>query len=356
MKTAHQLPTKKIVFVGTFLALVLTTIISTHSTALAQTSEIELQNSPQEEVALTAIPPRLGDDGSISAKPGEKLQVQVRVKNISKSPIKITTSSHDFILSEDGQTPIAITDSVSNRWSLSNWLTVTPTQTIINSNQTVGMNVLIEVPNDALPGGHYAMIVHEPDYSTSSDQSTQKNDSASVVSQRVGSLLYLVVEGPINEEAYIRDFTLPEFSEYGPVPFSFTVENNSDIHITPQMSIEIFNLFNQKVDEIAIESKNIFPLTAREFSGQWERIWGFGMYKAKLTMSFGSQGALVLAHKTFWLLPVRILLAIITLLVTVILLALAIKKHIAHRKSIESKRIEELEQELQNIKNNRNQD
>lgn len=356
MKTAHQLTIKKSVCIALLLTLVLTVAVSSYSSVFAQTAGPEVQNNPEEEIALTAIPPRLGDDGSISAKPGEKLQVQVRVKNISKSPVKITTSSQDFILGEDGQTPIAITDSVSNRWSLSNWLTITPTQSVINSNQTVGMNILIEVPSDALPGGHYAMIVHEPDYSAAVDNSSQNNDSASVVSQRVGSLLYVVVEGPINEEAYIRDFTLPEFSEYGPVPYSFTIENNSDIHITPQMSIEIFNIFNQKVDELTIEPKNIFPLTGREFSGQWERIWGYGMYKAKLTMSFGSQGAIVLAHKTFWLLPVRILLAIITLIFTIILFILSVKKHLAHRKSIEAQKIDELEQELQNIKNNRPQD
>lgn len=309
------------------------------------------QNTNQDNIALTAIPPRLGDDGSLTAAPGERIQVQLRVRNVSDQPVSVFTSAKDFVIDADGETPIEVDASVSNRWSLASWLTIAPSEHDIAPNATVGINVLIEVPEDALPGGHYAMVLHQPGNGPDSLETTQPvtNDSASAINQRVGTLLYVVVDGPINEEAYIRDFAFPEFSEYGPVPFEFTVENNSDIHITPQMSVEIFNMFNQKIETIAIEPKNIFPLSSRDFNSQWDKIWGLGLYKAKLTMSFGSAGAIVVANTSFWLLPVKIIIAAITLLLSVLFIGIAIKRHLTHKKNVDEQRISELESKIQNM-------
>lgn len=298
------------------------------------------------EVVLTAMPPRLGDDGSIVVKPGEKTQVQVRVRNTSAQAMPIVTSVQDFILSEDGETPMPVTDSVSNRWSLASWLTLAPTESVIQPKQTVGINILIEVPEDALPGGRYAMILHTPNTQANTQES---GESSSVVSQKVGTLLYLVVDGPINEDAFLRNLTFPKFSEYGPVPFTYEVENLSDIHIAPQTSIEIFNIFNQKVETIPVATKNVFPFTTRNFEGKWDTIWGFGPYTAKATMSFGSAGAIVIATTSFWLLPIKIVIAAGVLLLTLLILMLAVKRHLNHRRKQDEELISALQKKIESL-------
>ena len=363
MNTAH-LKNKKILLTTSLF--VLTTILLTNasgvlaqsisnpfvpdSTEAPQTETVVYDETDanrtiaQDQVALTAIPPRLGDDGSIKAAPGEKVQVQLRVRNITEQPVSVLTSVQDFILAADGETPVPIDDSVSNRWSLASWLTITPTEHQIAAKSTVGVNVLIEIPEDALPGGHYAMVLHEP-----TNGSEDGKAVSTAINQRVGTLLYVIVDGPINEEAYIRDFSIPQFSEYGPVPFEFVVENNSDVHITPQMSVEIFNIFNQKIETIPVEAKNIFPLTSRDFSGQWDRVWGWGLYNARLTMSYGSAGAIVVANASFWLLPLKVIIALIVLLLVIIFIWFAVKRHLNHRMKMDEKRIEELETQIEEM-------
>ncbi len=305
-----------------------------------------------EEVTLTAIPPRYGDDGSLRLQPGEKTQIQLRVKNATNQSVSILSQAADFIIAEDGETPMPVTDTTSNRWSLASWLVIAPNSQVVGPNETVGLTVLVEVPEDALPGGHYAMITHEP--VSNSGQAllsdvTEDQDSASAVSQKVGSLIYLTVEGPINEEAYIRSFQFRNFSEYGPVPFSFLVENQSDIHIRPQIGVEIFNVFGQKIDSLTVESKNVFPFMNRQFDGQWERIWGWGYYTAKITMSFGDQGSVVMATTSFWLLPIKILLALLITLLTIIAMGITIRRHLLHRNAQNKERIELLEKKLTNL-------
>ena len=376
MKTA-QLHTHKKIAISTGLVAVMSVFLTLNSGVVAQEAsnpfvptaqtnesaqavptlytETAAPSNVQEQIALTAIPPRLGDDGSLKAAPGEKIQVQIRVRNISEKPVSIVTSAQDFLLDADGQSPVPIDDNVSNRWSLASWMTVSPTEHRIAAKSTVGINVLIEVPKDALPGGHYAMVLHQPGERSVNNNLVIEdvtNGSSTAINQRVGTLLYVTVEGPINEEAYVRDFAFPSFSEYGPVPFEFTAENNSDVHITPQMSVEIFNVLGQRIDTITIDQKNIFPLTSRNFTGSWDRIWGWGLYKAKLTMSYGSMGSIVVANSSFWLIPLKVLIAGLTILLALILIGLAIKKHLQHKMNLEEKRIAELEAQIEEMQSN----
>lgn len=319
------------------------------NSTVAPSPSIEPFSIPSTEISLTAIPPRVGDDFSLKAKPGETLQISVRVRNSSSSPVSIKSYAEDFILEDDGKTPIPVTQQVPSRWSLASWLTVSPAAQTIPANSAGQINIVITVPNDALPGGHYAMVLSQPADPSQASGITQTGKSEAAIGQRLGSLVYLTVDGPINEEALIRELRFPKFTEYGPVPFTLKVENLSDIHIQPRLSVEIFNLFGQKVDSIELESKNVFPFIARDFDGQWNRVWGIGYYKARAVMSYGSQGQVAVANTTFWLLPIKLVIAGAISILTFITFTLAIRKHLMHRSKYDRKRIKELEDRLSEL-------
>lgn len=307
-----------------------------------------LAQSPEDgQISLTAIPPRLGEEGNLSAKPGEVIQTQVRVNNPTNKAVNITSTAYDFTIDIDGETPIPIEGDVSSRWSLAKWLVLAPSSQTIGPNQTVAINVLVEVPEDALPGGHFAMITHQPNLGNL--EVTGQQAAASGINQRVGTLLYVFVEGPINEEAFIRNVQFPKLTEFGPVPFSFSVENMSDIHIRPQISVEIKDWLGRKSDTVLVEPKNIFPLSTRDFDSQWNRIWGIGRYSATITASYGQSGKLAVAKTHFWLIPITLVIAILIVLLTLIAMFIAIRRHIIHRNTDQSGKIQELEQKIQEL-------
>ncbi len=325
-------------------------VISAPATPVATPAPVD--ETPQESITLTAIPPRLGDDRDLKAKPGETIQTTIRVRNSSDTALTINSIAQDFIVGEDGITPLAVMDDTSNRWSLADWMTLSPAKQTIPAQTTVDVNVLIAVPADALAGGHYAMVLHEPGVaSTPVGLSGQEQDPASAarVAQRVGTLVYFFVEGPINEEAFVRNFQFQNFTEYGPVPFSFSVENMSDIHIKPRITIEVSNLFGRKVETINVEDKNVFPLMSRVYEGQWDRVWGMGLYTANLTMSFGQQGQIVMASDQFWLLPYKLVLAVVITVLAIVAIIILIRRHVIHRRNNEQARIQMLEQKLQQM-------
>lgn len=295
--------------------------------AFAQSLEPEMltaAGAPANEISLTAIPPRLGEVGEIKVKPGQKFQATARVLNTGSQTVEIESFAKDFVIGEDGKTPIQVKEAVDTRWSLASWLVLSPSRQTIAPKKTVTINVLIDVPADARPGGHYAMLLHQP----AGAAAQAKEASATGVNQQVGTLVYVMVEGPINEEAFIRDFSFkPNISEYGPVPFFYGVENQSDIHIRPAGKVEFFNLFNKKVGEVVVEPQNVFPGSQRAFTGSWPVSWGFGPYKAVLTVSYGTQGQVATANATIWLLPFSIIIASVILLLAVITGILAIRNN-----------------------------
>lgn len=330
-------PTTTLKKIATFVGVVgLGSLLFSH-TALAQ-DFTQTDNT----ITLTAIPPRVGDTEPIKLQPGEKEQVQLRIRNNSTQTVTINSEAQDFMLDLDGETPIPLSEEANTRWSLADWLVIAPNQQVVEPQQTAATSVLIEVPEDALPGGHYAMVTHEP----TSGFATEEGESASVISQKVGSLFYVIVDGVIHEEAFIRDFSFPQLTEIGPVDFSFFVDNQSDIHIKPQISVEIYNIFNQKIDTIQVESKNVFPLYSRGFDGQWDRVWGHGYYTAKLVMSYGEQGNIAIAKTSFWLFPVKIVLAAMIVLLVLVATLISIRRHILHRNQDKDKHIQELEDQL----------
>ncbi len=327
------------------ITVVLFFIFSAALTFQALSSQDQVQAQQISSQNLIAIPPKKGAQGDLRVQPGETITTSIRFKNASNQPLKVKSFVQDFIVKADGKTPIPVVETVSNRWSLAKWMVVTPNFHQVAPKETVQMQVLIQVPEDAMPGGHYAMIIHEPT-DLEGPQAMSAVGSGAAVNQRVGTLFYVTVEGMINEEAYIRNFEFNKFQEFGPVPYAFKINNQSDIHITPRMNIDIFNMLGQKKESIQIQSRNIFPLNSREFAGKWDKIWGFGLYKAKLTASYGTSGKVSLASTNFWILPIRIILAILFLLLLLIAIYVSIKRHLKHRYEQEEAKIRELEERL----------
>lgn len=344
-------PSKKIA-----IALSLTAALAVGSVAALSPvfGQAETQAETASQVTLTAIPPRMGEDMSIVIEPGGKEQIQIRVRNSSDTSLDIISRVSDFIIGEDGATPVPVEEDVTSRWSLASWLTLVPSRQTLSPNEIGAVNVLIEVPKDALPGGHYAMVTHERASGADEAGASEADlNSASSISQRVATLIYVRVAGDINEEAFVRDFSFPDLTEFGPVPFSYSVENASDIHITPRTSIKIYNMFGKHVDTIEVEPKNVFPMMSRDFDDQWDEVWGSGLYTAKLTMSFGETGKIAVAQTKFWLLPVKLILAGLILILTIIAMGISIRRHYIHRKGDDQQRINMLEGRLRELEGNK---
>jgi len=315
------------------------TLLFINSCLFSSTPKILAQSS----LGLTAIPPRL----EVTAKPGQTLTKEIKVRNESKTERAITTTTKDFIVTDDNGTPIQLENSLdisNNRWASSSWIQVSPSNFKLKPGETKSLMVTILVPDNPTAGGHYAMILHSP------KNEVTLNETGSAIETNVGTLVYITIPGKITEKAQVRQFTAPQFLEYGPVNFKTIVSNFSDIHITPVGAINIKNWFGGKTASLSLPTTNIFPGVSREMTNTLNRKWLFGRYVATLDAGYGATGQALTASLIFWVVPWRlILLVLFATIITIILVALLKRRSPPSQDSSDMK-VEELEHELEKLK------
>lgn len=322
------------------------------SQAIIQKKPITAVNTePINDSSITAIPPRL----EIKVKPGTTIQKAIKIRNESKEVQYLESLSEDFIVDRDGKTPIPVNETVSDRFSLAKWMTVSPTKFMIRPNETQVLDVLIQVPANALPGGHYAMVMHQPAANGEIGSGSSDTKGSTAISQRVGTLIYVTVEGDIHEEAFVRDLHVPAFVENGPVTASFKVENRSDVHIRPQTSIEVTDMFGRLIDTVKVDEKNIFPFSSRDMSAQTTHYWGLGRYTLRVVAPYGDHGKVAYATAAFWMLPYKLVISIGILLGAVAAIWIAIRRHLLHRNDYKAQEIEMLKERIHEMEQERMQ-
>ena len=301
-----------------------------------------LKVKAQSALGLSAIPPRL----EVTVKPGQHITKEIKIRNESDTVRIINTDVVDFIVTDDKGTPIRLPISEKiNRWASSTWVQV-GNQNKIKPGETKSMMITIIVPENATPGGHYAMILHNPN----NEAVFSETGSKASIETNVGTLLYITVPGKITQDAKIDYFTAPKFQEYGPVDFKSSVTNLSDIHIKPIGNIKITNMLGGKTANIIYNDKeyNIFPLTTRIFENTLNKKFMFGRYKATINAAYGTAGGALAATVFFWVIPWRLILLVLAAITILVLLFILFKQPNVIKEKEDA--IDDLEKELEKLK------
>ena len=299
----------------------------------------------QNTLGISAIPPRV----EINIKPGEVITTEIKVRNESKTEKQLSVSSEDFIVVDDMGTPLRIdtTDQKDNRWAAASWIQVSPSRLILKPGETKALTLTVIAPEGATPGGHYAMVLYNYNLETTLTQ------TGASIETKVGSLVYITVPGNINESAKVTHFSAtPSFSEYGPIDFKTTINNLSDVHITPAGSINVYNMLGIKTKQINLDNTNIFPFTSRDFTNTLEKKFMFGRYKAQLNAVYGHTGQLLTATQFFWVIPYKIIIGIIVVIILILLFISKYKKgrQQQNHSASDTPKVEALEKELEELK------
>ncbi len=290
-------------------------------------------------LTMTVIPPQV----EIEVAPGKSATADLKVRNDSQETQVLNAKVLDFIVNNDEGTPVILEDyQPDNRWSASSWIQISPTQIKLEPGETKAVRLIVLAPSTALPGGHYATVLYSPDKSTS-----LQNGSGSSVDPRAGTLISITVPGDIKEDARVTKFSLPSFLEYGPVNILTSITNLSDIHIKPLGNISIKNWLGKKIASLPLKNTNIFPYTSRDFENVFNKKWLFGRYQAQLNASYGTTGQALIATAYLWVIPWKLLLALLIVTVLIITITKLLKDKKKKKESLDSSPSEELKTKYQ---------
>ncbi len=255
----------------------------------------------------------------LTADPGQTVSAKIKLTNISSDDLLIKMQFNDFgAKNETGEPNIIFDDTQNTAYTLRQWI-VSPAPFTIKSKESRTVEFPIHVPEGAEPGGHYAVIRF-----TGSTPDLEDNGVALTAS--IGSLVLLQVSGNVTEKASAADFftatktNQTNFFEFGPITFVERIQNEGNVHLKPTGAIKIYNTFGQQVGEVrangdpadtANPPKSVLPGSVRRFEQQWDSGWALGRYRASVELSYGTSSTPIYATTTFWVVPYKLILAIL---------------------------------------------
>lgn len=257
----------------------------------------------------------------LTANPGDVLINQLKVYNPSSGIVGVGMEIEDFaVMGEAGH--VRVEPAETETYSIARWVTFEPESFVLQPGEHRFVNFTISLPEGAEPGGHYGAIL------AGTTGVVGEEFIGAAVAGRVGALVLLTVSGEAIEDLTVKDFSCPNYSEYGPIAFSIRFENKGTVHVRPRGFVTITNWLDKKVADVEFPQNNVLPDSIRKIETSWEKKWLWvGKYTATLNGSYGTANTpFVPAVITFWTFPWK---AGVGILLIIILLILGRRRWIA---------------------------
>ncbi len=313
----------------------------------------------------------------MTMKRGEVVEEKIKIANPSEIPLPIKAKPIDFTAAEEtGQMLFdeSVQDpAVSPRF----WIKIKNPDFILDPGETVAVNFEIQVPENAEPGGHYGVVLFEPQLPSFYFKEGQPRVIPAV---GVLFLISIDVEGLArsSEPIAIAEFAIPEkfhlqklerifasligivsaeerklsIVETSRLPFTLKVKNNDIYHIKPFGKLEILTLGGRVVGETKISKTTVLPGKTRYFPIEFKPeisaklkkylpagiinflsenfLWG--KYRGRLNLETADpltgNSFFEETEVEFWVFPWRLMLVILAMLLFLLFLVL-IRKRIA---------------------------
>jgi len=303
----------------------------------------------QSSIPLTVGPARQ----QITINPGETTSFAIKYYNQSEISLSGVVKVADFVVDSTDGSPRIIdnAEQANAKFTASKWVTLTFDQITVAPNDRVIVSGSLSVPKDARPGGRYVSVYFEPAIGTPSSVGT--DGGATGVAPRIASLLYIRVNGPIKEDAFISQMFAKSFYEYGPIEVTAHIMNNGDYHVRPRGVFTLTNPLGGVVEQSGLKEANIFPDALRIFTTTVGEKWMMGKYKITLNAVYGEKAQVMERSLFVWVFPWRVALVIALMFVILGIIGRAIYKNIILKEasleselSEEKKEIEKLKKEL----------
>lgn len=300
------------------------------SILVVATSQTHAQTPAGPGQALEIAPPVL----NLRANPGESIQANLSIRDVSTSALVVTSEVNDFTANgEDGTPKLLLGEGETSPYSLKSWIAPIP-QLTLKPKQIESLPVTIRVPANAAPGGYYAVVRFTA-------SAPELKDTGVSLSASLGTLILLRVNGDAKEAMSVEQFAISKDGTVGslfdaaPLDFIVRVRNEGTVHQQPTGRISVKDMFGNKVANVNVnlQQNNVLPGSVRRFESPLNESvlgdrWLFGRYTADLTVTYGSANDTTTAQTIFWIIPYKLIAAIILgLLLLIFIGRLVLKRY-----------------------------
>lgn len=242
----------------------------------------------------------------IKVAPGETVIQEITVTNRISDKRKFKLEVEDIAGSSDGSSSASLSGDEKGPYSIKDYISFPEDMFVLKLGERARIPVTITVPPDADPGGYYGSVLVSTIQDSGSDDA---NAPRSPIIARVGSLIFLTVEGETIREGKTLEVSLVNNSwwyEHGPIEFGILYENTGSVHVNPYGELSITNMFGEEVGFIELEPWFVLPTSLRVREITWDREFLLGRYTVTAQVNRGYEDIVDEVKVSFWVLPWKI--------------------------------------------------
>lgn len=301
----------------------------------------------QESIPLQIAPARQ----ELTLSPGKEAFVTVKIYNLSDFPTAGILKAADFEVTDREGGPRIIEDisQASPKFSASQWITLPYDGINIAAQDRATIQVKIQAPSDAKPGGRYVAVYFEPTGRVPQSAGSVK-EAGSGIASRIASLFYIKVPGATSEKAIVSRLFASSLLEYGPVDVESEIINRGDYHVRPRGTINLSNMFGEVEGQDKLKEQNIFPDATRTYKNTIGRKWMLGRYKISISASYGDRGQALDRFIYVWVFPWKVASALMLALIVFLLFSRKFYKKVVVQENKLEAEIEAEKKEIEKLK------
>ena len=223
--------------------------------------------------------------------PEETIEKKIKITNKSEVALPIAVRVVDFTASDEtGGTSF---DEASEDPSISSrkWFEIENPNFILDAGETEKVNFTVSVPGNAEPGGHYSVMLFEPQLPSFYFEEGQPKVIPVIGVLFLFSVKVFTLDPEVEQKLEVVEFTVPKeerlialenltsafignivqaankvtITKKSPSNFILRIKNNDIYHIKPFGKVLIFNIFGKKVGEAEVPKTTILPGKIRWF-------------------------------------------------------------------------------------------
>jgi hypothetical protein len=246
---------------------------------------------------------------------GGSRTVSLFVENITAFPMTVQGVVNDFVASDDesGEPRVILDDKQSAPGNSFKSLISTLPSATLKPNERREMRVTLAVPKNATSGGYYGAIRFAP--------SSGQTDKNVALTASVGTIFLIRVPGNITEQLKVESFDVTKnggvnvLFNSGPVSVVTRFKNFGNIHVLPFGKITVKDFKGHVIQETEVNNTqprgSVLPGSIRKFDTPIKEKKLFGRYTVEGSFGYGSNGDLILAKKTFYVIPFKMIAAVL---------------------------------------------
>ncbi len=231
----------------------------------------------------------------VVVSPGETIVQEITLENISAEAVGVVVKAESLLADQ-----IIIDPSKQNENEAREWIQADSSQITLQRNEQRIIQVAIEAPLDANPGGHYASVSFE---SFSFSNTGNSNNTTTTVRPKLAAAFLITVPGPTAEIASVDILELNKIQFGSEGKALVEVRNTGNIHILPTLATKLF-VGSDDNSEVRIPPEIILPNTLKRFEIKWDVGGLIKRSTMQVSGTFGSpQQDLISPEYSYWRLP-----------------------------------------------------